>query len=166
MDVPAITSWLDIGTPFSQNEGDEERIHYEDSATSLVDQIARTADEISHKENGKRTAGQRVDWKWSYLEEGRPELLALKKLSAVGRVMGYQSVTTKEVADRQSRWRRGHSHEQSGDLQDSRKASRRFLLRRFWNGANGFWGKRGDRGAVAYSLSWGSSFSISERLTA
>jgi hypothetical protein len=37
----------------SHPETEKERIHYAESATSLVDQIARTADEISHKENGK-----------------------------------------------------------------------------------------------------------------
>src|SRR5262249_1897177 len=45
------------GAAPAQPEAEEERIYYADSATSLVDQVARTADEISHSENGKSVNG-------------------------------------------------------------------------------------------------------------
>jgi predicted PurR-regulated permease PerM len=45
------------GAAPARPEAEEESIYYADSATSLVDQVARTADEISHTENGKPVNG-------------------------------------------------------------------------------------------------------------
>jgi hypothetical protein len=41
----------------AQHVAEEGRIRYVESATSLLDLVTRTADEISHKENGKPSAG-------------------------------------------------------------------------------------------------------------
>jgi hypothetical protein len=46
-----MVGYWDAAQPIKETE--EKRVYYADSAASLVDQVARTADEITHKENGK-----------------------------------------------------------------------------------------------------------------
>jgi hypothetical protein len=47
-----MVGYWDAAQPIKETE-EKKRVYYADSAGSLVDQVARTADEITHKENGK-----------------------------------------------------------------------------------------------------------------